>query len=230
MKNLFIGAAVVFFAVLALATAQDDSKSNKTETLFGDDKLSFGVYAGFEMKPGQIDDEYGLYLGGRGMIVVNGRFGVGGGGFHLATTKNVIVDFADDRLEARKVGLDLNWGGLILEYTDSPRKLIHYTGSLLIGAGQVKFDFPFEEYDDYKHIEHESYFFVLEPAANVEVNVLKYIRVDAGVSYRLAVGSDLKYNDLNSIDASGFHFCLTAKFGMFDNISLPKGIEDAINE
>ena len=55
--------------------------------------------------------------------------------------------------------------------------------------------------------------FVVEPAINAELNIIKWFRVDAGLSYRLVL--DVSQVGLDSGDFSGLTAVLTLKFGNF---------------
>jgi hypothetical protein len=88
--------------------------------------------------------------------------------------------------------MDFSYGGLILEYVNNPNKLTHFTGSVLMGAGSVSYSggvygFP-EGVNWYRE---NSTYFIVEPSLGIDVNLIKYLRMGVGVSYRLAVGGDM---------------------------------------
>ena len=59
--------------------------------------------------------------------------------------------------------------------------------------------------------------FVIEPAANVEVNILKWMRLAVGVGYRMVTGIDANINGrvYDNSTVSGFFGVGTLKFGIY---------------
>jgi hypothetical protein len=59
--------------------------------------------------------------------------------------------------------------------------------------------------------------FVIEPAANVEVNILKWLRLGVGVGYRIVTGIDTNINGrvYDNSTVSGIFGVGTIKFGVY---------------
>ena len=56
-------------------------------------------------------------------------------------------------------------------------------------------------------------FFVVEPGAALEINLLKFMRLDAGASYRYAAGLDLKSTSSSLLN--NFNANISLVFGKF---------------
>jgi len=84
----------------------------------------------------------------------------------------------------------LGYGGLLLEYLSNPDSLIHYNISGLIGGGGVNYGYRNMDFYYGEHFGNSS-FFVLEPAAEVGLNITSFFRLSAGVSCRWIKGSSI---------------------------------------
>ncbi|MGF1532089.1 MAG: hypothetical protein ACFCUI_00170 [Bernardetiaceae bacterium] len=106
------------------------------------------------------------------------------------------------------IHLDYVAGGAMVEYTWKPDQLLHLTFPLLIGVGEVEMDG-----DGPPVLLGSSSFMTVEPAALLELNIHKYVRFNAGLSYRWI--SNMDYRNLDQSDISGFSFQAGIKFGWF---------------
>ncbi|MDZ7773130.1 MAG: hypothetical protein U5K31_10410 [Balneolaceae bacterium] len=102
------------------------------------------------------------------------------------------------------------YGGFEMEYYNRSHRLVHVTLSAMIGGGGIGVSRDFE--DDEVLGDYQTYF-LLEPAANLELNVASFFRIAAGVSYRLTSGIDKAGFDDGHF--SGLTGKLTLKFGAF---------------
>lgn len=108
----------------------------------------------------------------RGGFYLSKRFAIGVAAHAVVGSQTKI-----DRDEARHLG---TYGGLLLQYIWRSDQLIHATVESTVGDGRWCGA-------ETAGAEACSQFMVLEPAANVEVNVAKHFRIATGVGYRLAV-------------------------------------------
>ena len=180
----------LFTLLLTLNVFADDNQEPQIETLFGSNDYKIGGYIAYEMKFSDFNKEFGLLTGGRLGIIFNSSFAVGLAGYGLNTNHSVIIPSSDM--------LDLNngYGGIFLEYINSPNKLVHFTIHSLIGAGGVKIEG--KTYPTFNKIISRSAYFIFEPGISAEVNLLRYLRLGVGASYRLVTGLDNVYVDNNS--------------------------------
>ncbi len=165
-------------------------------------------YGAATMKFSSIKGEFALLMGGYGGWLINHKFMIGGGGSGLV---NKIEAPEDAGLDASKqYYLQVGYGGFMMEYIDSPMKLLHYNVKTLIGAGGAGYSLR----DDYDiQDSKESAFFVLEIDANIELNVVEYFRIGVGAGYRFVSGVDLE--GINDNDLRAFCSNLIFKFGAF---------------
>jgi hypothetical protein len=136
-----------------------------------------------------VDGRFGNDFGLRGVLMLNERFGIGLAGHFLATTRTVIEDNY-----IRDVGA---YGGLYLQYTVAPSRLVHAYADLILGSGGWCSHTTTDECD-------ERTFAVIEPTVNVELNLAPNCKLALGVGYRQAItdkGPGLSGGDLSGVVA-----------------------------
>jgi len=195
MKTFFIMLFLVIFVI---------SASAQEETLISG-PIESGGYGAPVVKFGQIKGQNGIFVGGQGGWIINHAFVIGGGGYGLV---NDIKAVTDDL--GRVLYLDFSYGGLLMEYIIASQKLVHFSIHSLIGAGRVSYrDKDDNDGDDYG----SDQFFVLEPGANLMLNLHKNIRIGVGATYRYV--SDVDYGELSNSNLRGVTAQLIIKFGSF---------------
>ena len=202
--------AFCLFALLNPINAQDDN----VETLFGNEMDKTGTYGGPILKFSQVDKNWELFFGGKGATVVNKTFGIGGAGYLMLTSRD-ILDYHpdDDPFYSKTVYLRDLYGGLLFEYINSYDKVIHFTVDLLLGAGLAAYTGPISSnsYNDRWFYEGSAYF-VAEPGVNIEVNIIDNIRFNIGLSYRYVQGTSLQ----NTTDEDLRNVSITIGFKFYD--------------
>ena len=178
---------------LALLGKEESQPTSREETLISGE-IESGGCGGPVIKLSGISNNFALFIGGRGGWIVNHSFLIGGAAYGLAT---------DVFISGNK--LHMGYGGLWVEYIINSDELVHFTAGTLIGMGIAHYDPEGKDQRTY---------FVLEPEANVEINIVRFFRVCAGVSYRMAMG----FSGLAGLDdaaLSGLSANLFLKFGNF---------------
>jgi hypothetical protein len=120
----------------------------------------------------------------------------------IGVTAHAVVG-SETKLDGDDVRNLGSYGGLLVQYVWRSDQLVHGTIETTLGDGR----WCAEGSDAC------SQFMVLEPAANVEINVAKHVRVATGVGYRLAVagGGD----GPSTRDVSGMLIRSSVIFGSF---------------
>lgn len=193
----------MLFAFVVYAAAQE-------ETLFNDSVVT-GGFGGPVVKYTSIYNQDAILVGGRGGWIVNHSFVFGGGGYGVASE----VDAPEAALpDEGPLDIEFGYGGFEVEYIIHPRSLGHFSLYALIGGGATNYVKDVGAVMDSNEQTGESDFvFVLEPAANAELNVTTWFHLNAGVSYRLVKG--IQQEGLQDSDFSGITASLTFKFGKF---------------
>jgi hypothetical protein len=141
--------------MMLLATASAHSQSQQgTETLIKGKKL-LGFIVSPEVKFSRVNGRFANFVGANLGLVVKPDFFIGVGGYGRPT------ETSSDQM---------GYGGLVLQYTLRPHKLIHYSIGGLLGAGSAKFC--------------SKTFFVAEPQVTARISVTQWFRVGFGGGYR----------------------------------------------
>ncbi|MBN1464289.1 hypothetical protein JXA02_00915 [candidate division KSB1 bacterium] len=176
-------------------------------------QVDHGGYGGPVLKYSQVGPNKadGLFVGGQGGWIIDHTFVIGGGGYGLSS--RVAADWYDAATDASVPGsyiLSFGYGGLLLEYINRSNELVHFEIFSLIGGGGV--DYVLDD-----HLEHDDAMsdglFVVEPGANLIVNVSPFFRIGFGISYRYVSGVDII--GLTDSDLSGLGGHIVLKFGAF---------------
>jgi hypothetical protein len=198
--------------VLALSPAvalADGPNGEQPDQVLLPGHVEHGGFGAPEIKLTTMMGDAAILVGGQGGWIINHGFVLGGAGYGLATQHDAPASLS--RAGARST-LQFGYGGPRLVYIVQPHALVHVTFGLLIGGGGYGVLSRNDAADSgYVHDSHG--FFVAEPQAEVEANVVKFARVGFGLSYRyVGIGSTTA---LGSTDLSGPAGSLFAKLGVF---------------
>jgi len=201
MKRLLLVVTLIFFITNGMA---------QEETLVKGDVKSSG-FGGPVVKYTSVYGQSALMIGGRGGWILNHSLVIGGGGYGVVNEIN-----APEGVLPNQGPLDIEFGyaGLELEYIFHPKSLLHFSIYTLLGGGDNHFVRDVGPVSESNQTTGESDFvYILEPAVNAELNVTKWFRLNAGISYRLVTG--VEQEELDESDFSGVAGILTFKFGKF---------------
>lgn len=208
----FVLISTLLFSNLCLCAQREEM-----QTLFGrSEDARIGGYGTFEIKASQLDGGInGLLLGWRGGAILNHSYVLGLAGYGLLPTRKITPPSDIEEID-RDYHLTGGYGGVLLEYINSPRKLLHFTANTLIGiAGITYTDIINKDYDTHKSYP-KSISFVVEPCVEMELNVSTAFRMSLGVSYRYSPNFKLRYNEQDNKNAfNGLSVNLGFKFGEF---------------
>ncbi len=218
MKKFF---TIIAFVMLGGFSAYAGGDFDQ-EYLFNWDDIEHGGFGAFVMKYTPINGTPSLMVGGRGGWIINHTLSIGGGGY-AQVVGNKESDYNHPWTGAHPT-LMMSQFGLELEYTLASQKGIHATVLFHVGGGSLSyewidfdnFDYNGHDYYDDDNLGHD-FFFQMEPSVNVELNVTKWFRLNAGIGYRFVSGVNYKFNgeEFKNSDISGITGNLQFKFGSF---------------
>jgi len=207
----------------AAVVAQDEtaaaSGGDEMKTLFRKSdkprKLDIGFYIGPEGAWTEFDGR-NVFLGGlSGGAILNHNFTVGLAAYGILNSRNLWFSNVDtrDSLGAYLYG---GYGGFRFEYKLFPKAPVHLSFPLTIGGGGLVYNTwayssNGEDYDG-STLDWDA-FFVVEPGVMLELNLVKFMRLDAGVSYRYTPDLDLMNTPAGLINKVNVN--LSLKFGRF---------------
>lgn len=204
MKTII--ALLTLFLTVACFTA--DAEAQRAETLFSND-VRHGGFGALQYGVTNINGQAAYLRGSRGAWVIRFRDGhainIGFGGYRTQTNFDVINpdSFNHDNPEMRT-----NYGGFELEYLNRTLNLVHFGVQGLIGSGNVRY--ADKDIDTEKTSDN---YFVIQPGANIHLNVTHWFRLSGGVFYRHA--SNVNLDGTSDSDLSGPSAILALRFGKF---------------
>ncbi len=212
MKKSLIILMILSFSFVAFSQTDEDSarQSDEIKTIFRND-VSHGGYIGITCNYSQIDNKDAIAVGGRIGWIIDHHFTIGFAGYGFVNDV-----YIDDVFESEVFNLGGGYGGLLLEPIIAPKFPIHLSFPIIIGAGGVNFlDHKTRMWDEDndRNGEETDVFFVVEPGIELELNMVKFMRIAIGGSYRFTDAIDLKGVDKDIL--KGFSGGITLKFGKF---------------
>ena len=128
------------------------------------------------------------------------------------------IAFLIKELQMVKTYLYGGFGGLIVGAIVAPNELIHLTFPLILGAGAIhssteNYFKTNQGFNSQAAEEQTSVILVVEPGAELEINITRFLRVSLGGSYRIVENTDI--TDVSNKSLSGFSENFSLKFGSF---------------
>jgi len=209
---MFLLAMAIVFPLYSQENSKEESKE---QTLFEGGSYKSGGYGAPEVKFTNVNDEFGVLVGGRGAWIINSTFAIGGAGYGLVTSHSIPDYFTrNDTIAYLRTG----YGCLYLSYINSSSELVHFTINTLIGAGGASYTSSISDFfnDNNRHhsnVYETTAYFIFEPQLGMEINVLKVFRIELTAGYRFISGLEL--SKTKNSDISGFSGGIAFKFGSF---------------
>jgi hypothetical protein len=204
----------LFMMVCAIGNvfAQDENKRSEVRTLFSDNK-SLGFYGAFSFGYSQINGKDALVSGGRAGMIFNHSTAVGLAGYGFVNNMDGYRWTDDNMLRYSLAG---GYGGIFIEPILGGLNPVHITFPVLFGMGgvaQVRNYGPGYWEIPYFETPESDVFFIVEPGVELEVNLARFFRAAATLSYRYT--SEIELFAIDPDVLRGLHFGLIFKFGKF---------------
>ena len=185
-------------------------KNREMKTLLGHDRGG-GGYCSFSTGYTNINDLDAVMFGGRFSWMASHSLGIGMGatGFMNEYHYEAAID--------KDVFLTGGYGGLYIEPVLFPRFPVHLSFPVLLGIGGISFISVDNEFNE-NFLEDSKAFLLIEPAAEVELNLTRFLRLAVGASYRLPTPFNVGLPGSYSIDVESLRtpsYTVTLKLGKF---------------
>jgi opacity protein-like surface antigen len=220
MKKIYTMIVVLALALPAVMaqeheeeSSQEKQKQNQDnyQTLF-DSQSGSGGYGAITIGYTRINSRDAILMGARGEWLIGKGLGLGMGGYGFM---NDPVYNTDEDLNYSLAG---GYGGLIIEPILFGWYPVHLSLPILIGGGGVaNTSYSADYYDHYEdwsgYMEDATAYFVAEFGAELEFNVVRFLRLALYGSYRYT--SDINMIDVSTNALRGWSTGMTFKFGSF---------------
>jgi hypothetical protein len=223
MKKVIAIILLLCIGVVSFAqTSETQEKTGKTDemnTLFKKgEKVKLGWFVGIDPGYTKFDSKDVWLMGLSTGLILNHNFTIGLTGRAWTRCEQLYFNNVSDTTGAYLEG---GYGGLLLEYTLFPKSIVHVTFPVMIGAGGAEYvtkneyytDNQGHEWDRHYHTLDSKAFFVVEPGVRAEMNLFKFMRLNAGISYRYAPNFQLMNTPKDLIN--NFTGTVGLKFGKF---------------
>lgn len=218
MKNITITLAILFITLSANAQENSTGNNEKATTLFGQNKeVKLGWFVGLDNGYTQFDKRDVYMSGLNAGLIINHNYTIG---FSASGWTNRNTMYYSNIADTTGAYLEGGFGRFLFEYTMNPQSLIHLTFPLMIGAGGASYvtdndydNWENEDWNKYHNTIETDLFFSIEPGVRAELNVFKFMRLNAGVSYRYVSGLELKNTSADMMN--NFSATVGLKFGKF---------------
>ncbi len=201
---------ILFLSSMTLWAQENSSNNDEIKTIFGSKPHSHGGYVLLGGGYTQIDGRDAFTSTFRGAWLIDHSLGIG-----IAAT-----GFSNDLFLNHPAGSDIRslqggYGGLLIQPVVAPKFPVHVSFPVVLGAGGVAAmrTHYYDDFDASWFVEDEAYYLFAEPGAEIEFNLVKFIRASVGVSYRFT--SSLTLNGYSSSDLRGFAGSFSLSFGKF---------------
>jgi hypothetical protein len=192
--------AALLFASVGVTTAQD---TEEPQYLFDMKNIKLSGFGCVISDYSMVDNNFAISSGGGGALLFNYNYFVGFYGLNLVTDiprENIFSRFHDpisNPLAPIYVNLQLSFenSGLWFGYINNHKKLIHWGANMKVGQGLIALYDKTKKYDKTDYLFKDNVF-VASPEVEVEVNLLRWFKVNVGVGYRFVagVGNETYYN------------------------------------
>lgn len=205
----------MFFLTITLSYSQDTVfqyyKDKDIKTLLGKDK-SRGKYGAISLGYSGIDSRQTLVFGQKVTWLPVRMVGIGMG------INEFISEYRHDNISNRDIYFMGGFGGMYIEPIVLPRMPIHASFPILLGFGGMSQMYSDDAFLISNMFDELQTFLILEPGAEVELNLTKSMRLAAGITYRFTTPFELKSSESYTTDIESLRsltFKLVFKFGKF---------------
>jgi hypothetical protein len=213
MKKTILTASMLLLVSLISFSQEPEFeyyKNREMKTLLGHDRGG-GGYCSFSVGYSNIDNMDAITVGGRFSWMASHSMGLGMG------AAGFMNEFHYEPSLDRDVFLTGGYGGLYIEPILLPRLPVHLSFPVLLGFGGISFISVDNDFND-NFLEDSKAFLLIEPAAEVELNLTRFLRLAIGASYRIPTPFDVGLPGSYIIDVESLRtmsYMVTLKLGKF---------------
>ena len=208
--------ATISALMICVSLSAQSDRYEQPKTLFDNDRpMHNGGYGAIVTKYGKVLDQDAYFMGIRGGWIANRRFalGIAGNGLVSRVVNDAwLPEHPDPNTEARLI---TGYGGILLEPIIFHNEVVHASFPITIGAGGATYGIWNTKYWGEVDVPHSTgeAFFALEPGIELEINALRWMRINIGATYLYT--SDILLPDVEPDFMRGWRASFGLKFGGF---------------
>jgi len=196
--NKVIYVFITLFFTVIFANSQEATQPKYL--LSGNGKVVVSGFGGPTVGFSAIEDNLAVFTGGGGAVLLNQKVFFGGYGEGLSTIHErdpfTIVNASGFKEEYTDLRTEFGHGGFWLGYIHQSHKAIHLAASTKVGWGGASLI----DKSDWKKHDGDlvtDNVFVLTPQLEVELNMLRWFKINIGAGYRLVSGFGKTYENID---------------------------------
>jgi hypothetical protein len=195
--------------ILSIAVSSLTAQPNEdVKTVFGSGKPHIGYFLTPSCQFGNIAGSTAVIPGVGAGVVFNNKISLDVK-YKFIATENTPAGEADNRFY-----LDGQWFGIRCEYIIKPENAVHLSFPIEVGLGEIELDLK-DSFENQQVIipSGEAWFANLEPGVALEINLLKYLKLNLTAGYRFVSG--VTFRNMSEKDLKGFTYSAALKIGLF---------------
>lgn len=190
----------------------EEFDSDRKRVLFDQVSVTHGGQISAIDQISYINGNWSNLTGGKATWIINHKLSIGGEGFGLTYPVNR-DEFTGKPYSGTETKAGLGYGGVFVEYFFWPESIITLSPGLMVGAGGFGYYNKNDTDQTQESKSSSDIFFIVTPEINILLNVTRYIRIGAGLSYRFVNGLDTE--GFTDGDLRGFSLSLSVSAGFF---------------
>lgn len=219
IKNLTL-IAVTITLIMSSATLTAQEEEEMKYIFSGNKNMKVSGFIGPIMEFSAMGDRFAFFMGGGGGLIFNQTFFIGGYGEGLTTSYRENLYYGDNNSSYYNEEIGFGHGGFWMGYMHHSKAPIHAGFSTKLGWGSVDKYNSSDKYNNDYSSEYQDNVFVIIPQIEAEMNLFKWLKINAGVGYRIVTGLNKTYafNDetiYNKKDFNKPQATLSLLFGFF---------------
>lgn len=181
-KQIRLILVLLTVSIVQIQAQEDDLKEH--QFLFDSENIQISGFGGPLIGFSTLDNDFAVFTGGGGAMLINQKYFVGGYGEGL-TTQHQINKSQVSCLDKNTIAF--GYGGLWLGYIYKPHRLVHVNINTVAGWGGISL---YDNEFDVANMEHcdKDIVFVVMPKIEMEVNLTSWMKFTAGAGYRFTSG------------------------------------------
>ncbi len=198
---------VTLFTLAIFAGVQGQENAEFRYLLGGNDgKVKVSGFGAYTIGFSQYDGNLAVYNGGGGAVLLNQTlyFGLYGTGLSTRHQRNDFRMLEPDNsiIEYENLVTNFGHGGFWIGYIHKSHLPVHFGASTKLGWGSVNladdyYDYSNDSWDN--NLVVDDHVFVFTPQIELEMNLLRWFKINAAAGYQVVTGLNSTYSDPSGV-------------------------------
>lgn len=197
MKSIKYSLVILSIIGFVISAGAQENEEKEMKFLFGKgNEINISGFGGPFVGFTSMGDEFAVTTGGGGAVLFNQSFYIGGYGEGIATIHEIDFTYvphgATHNTTLNNLKQNFGHGGFWIGYIHKSHQAIHWGISSKLGFGSVTLNegtFRTDRNDDFAW----DNVFVANPQIEVEMNLLKWFKINLGFGYQFVTGFNKEY-------------------------------------